>query len=140
MDEQLFPTKARCRFTQYMPNKPHKFGIKFWLASDVQTKYVVSGFPYLGKDEARNASTPLSKFVVMKLLEPYTMKGRTVTTDNCFTSIPLALKLRSKNTSLLTNNTRKQEGTAENLQTEKRQHGSFLNVVVPIQWMHTYRL
>lgn len=97
VDEQLFPTKARCRFTQYMPNKPHKF----WLASDVQTKYVVSGFPYLGKDKARNASTPLSEFVVMKLLEPYTMKGRTVTTDNFFTSIPLALKLRSKSTLLL---------------------------------------
>jgi hypothetical protein len=29
VDEQLFPTKARCRFTQYMPNKPFKFGIKF---------------------------------------------------------------------------------------------------------------
>lgn len=101
VDEQLFPTKARCRFTQYMPNKPHKFGIKFWLASDVETKYVVNGFPYLGKDETRNASTPLSEFVVMKLLEPYTMEGRTVTTDNFFTSIPLALKLRSKNTSLL---------------------------------------
>jgi hypothetical protein len=101
VDEQLFPTKARCKFTQYMPNKPHKFGIKFWLASDVQTKYVISGFPYLGKDEARNASTPLSEFVVMKLVEQYTGKGRTVTTDNFFTSIPLALKLRSKKTSLL---------------------------------------
>lgn len=30
VDEQLFPTKARCRFTQYMANKPDKFGIKFW--------------------------------------------------------------------------------------------------------------
>ena len=29
VDEQLFPTKARCRFTQYMANKPDKFGIKF---------------------------------------------------------------------------------------------------------------
>ena len=29
VDEQLFPTKTRCRFTQYMPNKPNKFGIKF---------------------------------------------------------------------------------------------------------------
>ena len=28
-DEQLFSTKARCRFTQYMANKPDKFGIKF---------------------------------------------------------------------------------------------------------------
>ncbi|XP_035739246.1 piggyBac transposable element-derived protein 4-like [Vespa mandarinia] len=101
VDEQLFSMKARCRFTQYMPNKPHKFGIKFWLASDVQTKYVVSGFPYSGKDEARDASTPLSEFIVMKLLEPYTMTGRTVTTDNFFTSFSLALKLRFKNTSLL---------------------------------------
>jgi hypothetical protein len=28
-DEQIFPSKARCRFTQYMANKPDKFGIKF---------------------------------------------------------------------------------------------------------------
>ncbi|CAK9809289.1 hypothetical protein ANTQUA_LOCUS5974, partial [Anthophora quadrimaculata] len=32
--------------------------------------------------------------------ELYTMKGRTITTDNFFTSFPLALKLLSKNTSL----------------------------------------
>uniref|UniRef100_A0A0K0G3K6 DDE_Tnp_1_7 domain-containing protein n=1 Tax=Strongyloides venezuelensis TaxID=75913 RepID=A0A0K0G3K6_STRVS len=34
-NEQLFPTKARCKFTQYMANKSHKFDIKFWLAVDV---------------------------------------------------------------------------------------------------------
>ena len=51
IDELLFPTKARCRFTQYLPNKPGKFGIRFWLASDIQIKYVVNGFPYLGKSE-----------------------------------------------------------------------------------------
>ena len=53
IDEQLFPTKARCRFTQYIPNKPHKFGIEFWLAVGVQTKYILNGFPYMGKDETR---------------------------------------------------------------------------------------
>lgn len=101
VDEQLFPTKARCRFTQYMPNKPDKFGIKFWLASDVDTKYVINGFPYLGKDETRDLSTPLSEFVVSRLMEPYTMVGRTVTTDNFFTSLPLASKLLAKNTTLV---------------------------------------
>lgn len=110
VDEQLFPTKARCRFTQYMPNKPQKFGIKFWLTSDVETKYVVNGYPYLGKDESRNTSTPLIEFVVMKLVEPYTMNGRTVTTDNFFTSISLALKLKSQKTSLV-----------ETLRTNKRE-------------------
>ena len=28
VDKQLFPMKARCRFTQYKPNKPDKFDIK----------------------------------------------------------------------------------------------------------------
>jgi hypothetical protein len=27
VDEQLFPTKARFKYIQYMPNKPSKFGI-----------------------------------------------------------------------------------------------------------------
>jgi len=44
-DEQLFPTKAGCRWTQYMPAKLGKFGIKFWLAADVETKYLLNGFP-----------------------------------------------------------------------------------------------
>ena len=46
VDRQLFPTKARCRFTQYMPNKPDKFGIKFWMAADVQTKYMLHSVLY----------------------------------------------------------------------------------------------
>ena len=56
VDEQLFSTKARCRFSHYIPNKPDKFGIKFWLVSYVSSKYVVNGFPYLGKDERRKPS------------------------------------------------------------------------------------
>jgi len=53
VDEQLFPTKARCRFTQYMPNKPDKFGIKFWILADLETKYCLNIIPYLGKNETR---------------------------------------------------------------------------------------
>lgn len=83
-----------------MSNKPHKFGIKFWLAVDVQSKYVINGIPYLGKDETRN-STPLGEFVVMKLAEPYLHHGRNITTDNFFISIPLAEKLVAKGTSLV---------------------------------------
>ncbi|KAK7161569.1 hypothetical protein R3I94_004298 [Phoxinus phoxinus] len=53
VDEQLFPTKSRCSFIQYIATKPDKFGIKFWLAADVDTKYMVNGAPYLGKDATR---------------------------------------------------------------------------------------
>lgn len=38
IDEQLFPCKTRCPFTQYMTSKPDKFGLKFWLCIDVETK------------------------------------------------------------------------------------------------------
>ena len=96
VDEQLFPTKSRCPFTQYMPNKPDKFGIKFWLAADVDTKYMVNGYPYLGKDPSRPAKQSLGESVVLKLVEPFLGKGRNVTTDNFFTSLPLAHKLLAK--------------------------------------------
>ena len=101
VDEQLFPTKARCRFTQYMPNKPDKFGIKFWLAADVKNKYLINGFPYLGKDETRGSNVSLSEFVVLKLTEPYLGCGRNITTDNFFTSLSLAKKLFAKKLLLL---------------------------------------
>jgi len=58
-DEQLFPSKAKCRFTQYMANKPDKFGIKFWMLVDNDTKYLRNAFPYLGKDELRSANESL---------------------------------------------------------------------------------
>lgn len=39
VDEQLVASKTRCRFTQFMPNKPDKFGIKFWILGDVQNRF-----------------------------------------------------------------------------------------------------
>ncbi|KOX75159.1 hypothetical protein WN51_14306, partial [Melipona quadrifasciata] len=78
-----------------------KFGIKFWLASDVRSKYLVNGFPYLGKDKTRGSNIPLSEFVVTKLAEPYLGCGRNITTDNSFTSISLAKQLLAKKTTLV---------------------------------------
>ena len=82
VDEQLFPTKVRCKFTQYIPSKPDKFGIKFWIASDTNSKYIINGFPYLGKEETPLSSVPLGEFIVLKLVEPFTQCWRHVTTDN----------------------------------------------------------
>jgi hypothetical protein len=62
------------------------------LAIDVKSKYILNGFPYLGKDELRS-TIPLGEFVVLKLAKPYLHQGRTITTDNFFTSIPLAENL-----------------------------------------------
>ena len=57
-----------------MPNKPDKFGIKFWLACDLKSKFIINGFPYLIKDATKVTSVSLAEFVVLKLIEPYTWK------------------------------------------------------------------
>ena len=101
IDEQLFPSKARCRWTQYIASKPDKFGIKFWLAVDCASKYLVNGFPYLGKDDSRPPGVRLGDSVVMKLMKPYIGKGRNVTTDNFFTSLKLAEDLMRNKTSIV---------------------------------------
>ncbi|XP_013884959.1 piggyBac transposable element-derived protein 4 isoform X2 [Austrofundulus limnaeus] len=101
VDEQLFPTKVRCPFTQYISSKPDKFGIKFWIAADLETKYMCNAIPYLGKDPSRPKGERLSENVVIKLMEPFLGKGRTVTMDNFFTSMSLANRLLNHNTTLL---------------------------------------
>ena len=101
VDEQLFRSKCRCPFTQFMASKPDKYGQKYWLAVDKDSKYVVNGFPYVGRDETRSRDERVSDQVVMRLLKPYLNKGRNVTTDNYFTSMKLATELQKCKTSLL---------------------------------------
>ena len=96
IDEHLFPTKSRCRFTQYMPNKPDKFGIKFWLAVDVKSKFVLHAIPYLDKDDIRPPNQRFSDNVFTTLMKPFVSKGRNVTTDNFFSSVLLAKELKKK--------------------------------------------
>ncbi|XP_051802911.1 uncharacterized protein LOC127533589 [Acanthochromis polyacanthus] len=101
IDEQLYPSKTRCPFLQYIATKPDKFGIKFWVACDLKSKYICNVFPYVGKEPGRPKEERLSESVVMKLMGPFLDQGRTVTTDNFFTSISLARKLRSRKTTIL---------------------------------------
>lgn len=102
VDEQLFPTKARCPFTQYMPNKPGKFGIKFWLLCDSESAYVLNAQPYLGRNYDENrGNLQLGEHVVMRLMEPYFGRGHNVTTDNFFTSKKLSLLLAKHKTTLV---------------------------------------
>lgn len=100
IDEQLFPTKARCRFQQYMPNKPDKFGIKFWLLAEVESKYCLSMKPYLGRDEDRG-DDPLPLHVVTTLARPFYRKSYNICMDNFFTSKLLAERLLEQRTTLV---------------------------------------
>uniref|UniRef100_A0AAV2KAC5 PiggyBac transposable element-derived protein domain-containing protein n=1 Tax=Knipowitschia caucasica TaxID=637954 RepID=A0AAV2KAC5_KNICA len=97
--EQLFPSKTRCCFLQYIATKPDKFGIKFWVACDLKSKYICNVLPCLGKNSSRSSGE--SETVVMRLMKPFLDKGRNVTTDNIFTSLPLAQRLLERKTTIL---------------------------------------
>ncbi|XP_057675297.1 uncharacterized protein LOC130905701 isoform X2 [Corythoichthys intestinalis] len=101
VDKQLFLTKARCPFTQHIATKSNKFGIKFWVAVDVDSHYMINMFPYLGKDESPPAGHRLPDNVVLQLMEPFLDKGRNVTTDNFFTSMQLAKSLLQRKTTIV---------------------------------------
>ena len=75
-EQQPFPSKARCPFTQFMESKPEKYGQKYWLAVDKGSKYIVNGFSYVGKDELRSKEECVSDHVVMNLAEPYLKKRK----------------------------------------------------------------
>jgi len=49
VDEQLVEFRGRYPFKQYMPKKPSKYGIKFWMLCDSINTYVWSIQIYLGK-------------------------------------------------------------------------------------------
>ena len=101
VDEQLLPCKARCKFILYKANKADKFGINFWMAVDVETKYLFNDFPYIGKDESRSDDVSVPTDVVMKLMMPLFKNGHNVTSDNYFTSLDLCLRLAKQGWSLV---------------------------------------
>ena len=82
-------------------NSPDEFGIKFWLAVDVEIKYILNAIAYLGKDERRASSQRLSDWVVMSLMEHHLGKERNVATDNFFISYGLGKQLRQKKTTIV---------------------------------------
>lgn len=100
IDEQLYPSRNRCPFLQYMPKKPSKFGIKFWMAADAETHYVLCINPYLGKENENRQGT-LGEAVVLRLVAPFNDSGCDIVTDNFFTSLNLSRQLKQKKMTLL---------------------------------------
>ena len=49
MDESIIPFKGRISFIQYLPNKPHKWGMKVYVLTDSLSGYTYSWRLYTGK-------------------------------------------------------------------------------------------
>ena len=102
VDEQLMPLKWRCSFVTFMPNKPDKYGVKFWILADVETKYVLNIDVYLGAQEKeQRGGVPLAESVVVNLCKHIKGKGFNITCDNFFTSLSVAEKLTKDKLSIV---------------------------------------
>ncbi|CAF4667199.1 unnamed protein product, partial [Rotaria sp. Silwood2] len=95
VDEQLVPFRGRCSFVQYMPTKPAKYGIKFWVLCDADSRYVLALELYTGKVGnvvQRNLATNVALRLIDQL--PNNVKqGRNVTYDRYFSDFYLAKAL-----------------------------------------------
>jgi len=80
-----------------MGSKSDKYGQKYWLSVDKESKYVSNGFPYVGNEKTHSRDERVSYQVVMLLLKSYLNKRRNVTTDNHFTSMKLSIELKKRN-------------------------------------------
>lgn len=92
IDEQLYSYRGRTRFTQYMPNKPAKYGIKVWWACDALTGYPMFGEIYTGQPIS-GREVNQGERVVKTLATKFKDTGRNIVTDNFFTTLPLAKSL-----------------------------------------------
>lgn len=101
VDEQLFPYRGRTKFTQYIPSKPAKYGIKVFWVCDAITFYPCQGSIYTGRLAGNERRVNIGEKTVMSLCQHYKNSGRNITTDNFFTSLPLARALKSDGLTLV---------------------------------------
>lgn len=92
IDEQLFAYRGRTRFTQYIPSKPAKYGIKVWWICDAENYYPLTGQIYTGKSASRGEVNQGER-VVKHLAASFKGSGRNITMDNFFTTLSLAQHL-----------------------------------------------
>lgn len=98
VDESLVPYKGRLAIKQYIPNKSSKYGIKLFKLCCAHG-YTWNLCVYCGKERDPSGAVPTK--VVMKLSEGLLDAGRTIVTDNYYSSLQLANCLLDRETHLL---------------------------------------
>lgn len=91
MDEMLEVFRGRCPFRQYIKNKLSKYSIKVYSLECAKIFYTMNMEVYAGKQpEAPFKLENSGLEVVQRMVQPVSGTGRSITTDNWFTSVPLA--------------------------------------------------
>lgn len=136
IDESVVPFLGRLIFRQYLKNKRHRYGVKIFKLC-VEGGYTLQYKIYSGKE--KEPTKDVSAKVVMELMEPYLNFGRTVYTDNWYTSVPLAKTLGENKTHLVGTLRKNRKGIPKEVVTAKLKKGEIMakknedNIVV-LKW------
>ncbi|ELP86849.1 hypothetical protein EIN_043970 [Entamoeba invadens IP1] len=101
IDEQLVKYFGHCKFTQFIPTKPGKYGMKVWTMVDNISGLVCNSELYLGS-VAGNEENYIENLVIKMidtLILPDFLVGNQTTLyiDNLFTTVDLAVRLKQRN-------------------------------------------
>ena len=97
VDESLVPFRGCLIFRQYIPLKAHKYGVKIFKLCSA-AGYIYNMKIYCGKEQDKMECVPTK--VVMTLADKLLDSGRTIVTDNYYTSVDLVNKLLDRKTHL----------------------------------------
>ena len=78
--------RGRCGFKQFMPNKPSKYGLKFFILADAKKSYCFDAIFYTGKAANQPKAINLGHKIVFELPRPLFNTGRNIIMDNWLTS------------------------------------------------------
>ena len=125
IDEQLIPYRGRCPFSQYLPAKPDKYGMKVFLLADCKLGYIFNGIPYTGKTDSTSGPTVgLAKKIVIDLSKDLWNAERNITADSYFTDFQLAEELLNNRTTYVGTVRKNKRDIPNEFTTKKRAAGS----------------
>lgn len=124
VDETMVPFRGRLGFRQYIPGKRHKYGIKLFKLCCADS-YTYNIEIYQGKTDHSGVNS-LSKTVVLELCQDYLNEGRTIVTDNFYTSLELATDLLKKKTHLVGTIRKNRKGLPKNVVTARLKKGEII--------------
>lgn len=96
LDESMLLWRGRLIFRQYIKNKRHKYGIKFYELCTYDG-YVLAAEIYKGKN-IENVSSSKVNDIVLRLMKTYLNKGHHIFMDNFYNSVGLSTLLLQKKT------------------------------------------
>uniref|UniRef100_A0A1B6MQT6 PiggyBac transposable element-derived protein domain-containing protein n=1 Tax=Graphocephala atropunctata TaxID=36148 RepID=A0A1B6MQT6_9HEMI len=124
IDETMVPFRGRVKFRQYVPSKRHRYGIKLYKLC------LIGGYTWnvkvcAGKEHIPRGQSASSK-TVMELVEPLLGEGRTLCTDNFYTSVQLAHELNENETHLVGTLRKKRKLNSKNVEKKALNKGEMI--------------